>query len=69
MVEGEEVNMRVLQEKEKVWGLEHTSTLNTVDNLGDLCTNQGKIAEAEEMYIRGLVGHAKALGPNRTTAF
>ena len=55
--------MRALQETEKVKGLEHTSTLNTLSKLGNLYTDQGKIAEAEEMYIRALVGHAKALGP------
>ena len=31
-------------------GPEHTSTLDTVNNLGNLYKNQGKMAEAEEMY-------------------
>jgi hypothetical protein len=39
--------MRALQGKEKALGAEHTSTLDTVNNLGNLYNNQGKMAEAE----------------------
>lgn len=39
---------------EKAWRPEHTLTLNTVRNLGNFCAGQGKIAEAEEMYVRTL---------------
>jgi tetratricopeptide (TPR) repeat protein len=48
---------------EKAWGPEHTSTLDTVNNLGNLYANQGKLAEAEAMYQRALDGYEKTLGP------
>ena len=35
-------------------------------NLGDLYTNQGKLAETEKMYQRALKGYEKALGPEHT---
>jgi hypothetical protein len=44
------------------WGPEHTSTLATVNNLGSLYADQGKLAEAEQMYERALQGYEKALG-------
>ena len=51
--------MRALKGYEKAWGAEHTSTLNTVNNLGVLYSNQGKMAEAEAMYMRALEGFKK----------
>jgi hypothetical protein len=36
--------------KEKAWGPEHTSTLDTVNNLGLLYKNQGRLDDAERMY-------------------
>ena len=53
--------VRALRGKEKAWGLEHTSTLDTVNNLAVLYKSQGKMAEAEEMYVRALRGYEKAL--------
>jgi Tfp pilus assembly protein PilF len=47
---------RALQGKEKALGADHTSTLQTVNNLGYLYSNQGKLAEAEKMYQRALQG-------------
>src|SRR5436305_10513740 len=41
---------------EKALGLEYTSPLHTVHNLGILCRNQGKLAEAEVMYQAGAGG-------------
>jgi hypothetical protein len=35
---------------EKALGPKHTSTLDTVNNLGILFAEQGKLAEAEAMY-------------------
>ena len=35
---------------EKALGPDHTSTLGTVHNLGILYADQGKLAEAEQMY-------------------
>jgi len=36
-------------------------------NLGDLYSSQGKLAEAEKMYIRALQGREEALGPDHTS--
>jgi tetratricopeptide (TPR) repeat protein len=36
-------------------------------NLGDLYFDQGKLAEAEAMYLRALEGKEKALGPDHTS--
>jgi Tetratricopeptide repeat len=36
MVETEEMYVRALRGREKAWGVEHTSTLDTVNNLGNL---------------------------------
>ena len=55
---------RALVGCEKALGTDHTSTLRTVNNLGNLYSNQGKLKEAEEMYQRALVGYEKALGPD-----
>jgi len=53
---------QALQGYEKAWGLEHTSTLDTVNNLGNLYADQGKLVEAEQMYQRALQGYEKVLG-------
>ncbi|KXJ85413.1 Tetratricopeptide repeat-domain-containing protein, partial [Microdochium bolleyi] len=39
----------------------------TVNNLGILYRNQGKLDEAEKMYLRALRGYEKALGPDHTS--
>jgi tetratricopeptide (TPR) repeat protein len=52
LVEAEQICQRALKGKEKVWGPEHTSTLDTVNNLGLLYADQGKLVEAEQMYQR-----------------
>jgi tetratricopeptide (TPR) repeat protein len=59
---------RALQGYEKAWGAEHTSTLDTVNNLGLLYADQGRLAEAEAMYVRALRGYEKALGAEHTDA-
>ena len=51
---------RALQGREKAEGPEHTSTLDTVNNLGILYVDQGKLVEAEQMYQRALQGYEKA---------
>ena len=48
------MHLLALQGKEKAWGLEHTSTLLALHNLGDLYSIQGKWKEAEEIYLRAL---------------
>ncbi|KAI5460664.1 hypothetical protein BGZ63DRAFT_488662 [Mariannaea sp. PMI_226] len=54
---------RSLQGREKAWGPEHTSTLDTVNDLGLLYADQGRYSEAEAMYNRALQGNEKAWGP------
>jgi Tfp pilus assembly protein PilF len=49
-----------LQGYEKAWRAEHTSTLDTANNLGLFYKNQGKMVNAEEMYVRALRGYEKA---------
>jgi Tfp pilus assembly protein PilF len=51
---------QALQGYEKAWGPEHTSTLDTVNNLAALYQTQGKLAEAEQMYQQALQGKEKA---------
>ena len=60
---------RALAGREKALGTEHTSTLDTVNNLGALYANQGKLAAAEQMYGRALAGYEKALGKENTTTY
>ena len=67
IAEAEAMYIRALQGKEDALGPDHTSTLDTVNNLGILYNHQGKIAKAEAMYIRALRGYEKALGPDHTS--
>lgn len=55
---------RALDGEEKPWGPEHTSTLNTVNNLGLLYKDQGKLVEAQKMYERALDGKEGLRGPD-----
>jgi len=41
--------------------------LDAAHNLGDLYSDQGKMKEAEEMYLRALAGTEKAWGPEHTS--
>jgi hypothetical protein len=41
---------QALQGREKALGVEHTSTLDSIHSLGVLYHDQGKLAEAEQMY-------------------
>ena len=50
---------RALQGYKKALGRDHTSTLNTVNNLGILYADQGKLDKAKEMYQRALQGQEK----------
>jgi tetratricopeptide (TPR) repeat protein len=58
---------QALKLAQKVFGPDHTSTLDTVNNLGLLYSKQGKLVEAEQMYQRALQGYEKALGPDHTS--
>jgi hypothetical protein len=42
--------LRALLGWEKALGAEHTLTLKTINNLGILYADQGKLAEAEQMH-------------------
>jgi tetratricopeptide (TPR) repeat protein len=57
---GELMYQRALAGNEKALGPDHTSTFNTVHNLGNLYYSQGKLGEAEQMYQRALAGYDKA---------
>ena len=59
LAEAEKMYQRALEGYEKAWGPEHTSTLDTVNNLGNLYKNQGKMDEAKKMYQRALTGYKK----------
>ncbi|KAJ5186104.1 protein kinase subdomain-containing protein [Penicillium cf. griseofulvum] len=65
--EAEKMYQRALAGYKKSLGPDHTSTLNTVNNLGLLYSRQGKLKEAEELYQRALAGREKALGPDHTS--
>ncbi|KAF2469609.1 tetratricopeptide repeat domain-containing protein, partial [Lindgomyces ingoldianus] len=65
--EAEKMYQRALQGKEKAWGPEHTSTLDTVNNLGSLYADLGQLKKAEEMYQRALQGFKKAWGLEHTS--
>src|SRR5437763_403721 len=58
---------RALAGSERALGPERTPTLDTVNNLGVLYKEKGKLAEAEAMYQRALAGNEKTLGPEHTT--
>lgn len=59
MKEVEDMYLRALAGYEKAWGSKYTSTLNTVNNLDLLYSDQGKMKEVEDMYLRALVGKEK----------
>ena len=63
----ENLYLRALKGKEKAWGADHTSTLDTVNNLGNLYKNLGRTGQAEEMYLRALKGKEKAWGADHTS--
>ena len=66
-VEAEEMYLRALRGYEEAWGLEHTSTLDTANNLGNIYKKQDKMVEAEEMYMRTLRGYEKAWESEHTS--
>ncbi len=52
--EAEAMYLRAFGGCEEALGPEHTSTLNVVNNLGNVYMDQGKLGEAEVMYQRAL---------------
>ena len=59
--------LQALKAKERAWGPEDATTLDTVNDLGTLYALQGNAAEAEKMYVRALAGFEKAFGKNHKT--
>jgi hypothetical protein len=55
---------RALAGCEKALGLNHPSTLITVEALGNLYADQGCVGKSERMYHRAVTGMEKALGPD-----
>ena len=66
--EAEKMYQRALRGKEEALGVGHTSTLQTVNNLGLLYADQGRLDEAEQMYERALRGY-EALGGVRVQQY
>jgi Tetratricopeptide repeat len=55
-LEAEEMNRRSLAGREKVLGVDHPDTPTTINNLGLLYRDLGKLAEAERTFLRVLAG-------------
>lgn len=62
LTEAEAMFERAFKGFEEIWGPEHPSTLDTVDNLGLIYTGQGRLQEAESMHQRALEGNEKVRG-------
>ncbi|EAQ83136.1 hypothetical protein CHGG_10954 [Chaetomium globosum CBS 148.51] len=65
--DAEEMYERALEDKEKAWGPEHTSTLSTIYNLGLLYHDQGQYKEAEAMHEQVLQCEEIAWGPEHVS--
>ena len=63
---GEDVHSGAARQGGGTWTEAHIDT-RTVNNLGLLYADQGKLAEAEKMYSRALQGKEKAWGPEHTS--
>jgi len=61
------MHMRALKGYEKAGEPEHTSTLDTVNNLSYRYRVQSGFKEAEEMYARTLKGRKMARGPEHSS--
>uniref|UniRef100_A0A093Y520 Nephrocystin-3 n=1 Tax=Talaromyces marneffei PM1 TaxID=1077442 RepID=A0A093Y520_TALMA len=55
---------QALEGKKKALGPDHTSTLNTINNLGLLYSDQGKLKKAKKVYQQRLEDYKKGLGPD-----
>ena len=52
----------IMSHTKRTWGAGHISTLDMVNNIGLLYGNQGKVEEAEAMYLRALQGKGEGVG-------
>jgi tetratricopeptide (TPR) repeat protein len=59
----EQMYRRALDGYEMTYGPEHIETLDAVNNLGLLYTEQGRLKNAEQMLQRALDGYEKTYGP------
>jgi Tetratricopeptide repeat len=57
----------IMSRTKRTWGAGHISRLDTANNIGLLYGNQGKMEEAEAMYLRALQGKEKAWGVEHTS--
>ena len=60
---------QALAGKENVWGQGYILTLYTVNNLGLLYADQGRLQEVETMYQRALSGYKRALRRDHPSTF
>ena len=65
--EAESMFQRALTGIEKVFGPDHTSTLDIVNNIGALYYERGQLTEAESMYQRALIGKENVLGSDHAS--
>ena len=65
--DAERIYERALVGHEKAFGVDHPTTLDTVNKLGLLYIDQGRLADAEGMYERALSGRETALGRDHTS--
>ena len=56
------IHLRALRAKEKAWGVDHLTTLDTAAGSGRLYASRGYIVEADEMYRRAVRGYKAAKG-------
>ena len=66
-MEAEQLLQRALQGKERIFGTEHSSTLEAIRDLGVWYENQGRLVEAEQQYRLALNGYEKAFGPEHSS--
>lgn len=55
----ESLLIKALKAKEKAWGVNDPTTLDTAVNLGCLYLNQRRLEEAEQLFMRALYGYEK----------
>ena len=59
---GTKTGQMVMEASEKAFGMQHSDTLGSVNNLGNLLSDKGDYEGAEALYRRALAGYEKALG-------
>lgn len=67
LVDAETIYEQALQSYEKALGLDHSSTLNSVNKMGLVYKDQGRLSDFETMFRQALQGREKMLGPDHTS--